>query len=176
MIRRNILDSLKKYLNFSKTNISHVLVWFGDTGTSEAWTNLPLSHDASSTYKKEEWRTGLDNRVIMLWGCVTSRGERWFFLKRNLWFSGSGKCGLDEHIMTHQGRQALKRTHFMTRMYPAYMTTRIKLSHLTEAEENSVLTLKASINSADCCRWTFQLTKQSSRRRWTVAKEHKQAC
>lgn len=28
-------------------------------------------------------------------------------------------------------------THFMTRMYPAYMTTRIKLSHLMEKQKTT---------------------------------------
>lgn len=102
---------------------------------------IPLPQDASLTYKKKEWQTGLDNRVIILWVCAASCGERWF-LKRNLWFTGSGKCGLDEHIMTCQGLQgqwcdALKMTHFMTRMYPAYMTTRTKLSHLIEKQKKN---------------------------------------
>lgn len=87
----------------------------------------------------QEKNTGRPDWRIGSW-CFTSV---WIRVVKVDFERVTSDCGLDGHIWTYQGLQgqwwdALKMTHFMTRMYPAYMTTRIKLSHLRGKQEKKL--------------------------------------
>lgn len=45
---------------------------------------IPLPHEASLTYQKKHWQTGLENWIMMLYICVDSCSESRFW-KSNLW-------------------------------------------------------------------------------------------
>lgn len=130
-------------LFFSEIALRNVIIWRAVKSFlrfASFIETIPLPHETSLTYKKKDWQTGLENWLMLLYICVDSCSES-RFLKSNLWFTEPGYCGLDGHIWTYQGLQgqwdALKMTHFMTRMYPAYMTTRTKLSHLREKQKKN---------------------------------------